>query len=166
MTDIQLETADTTVVDAVHPEQPAVSAVASPSVDEALPAAPVAAPLGSNPASGDPAFEDSPSADGDAASAAHHDVAQAVPADAPHPDDAQKLIAFLLQPDVMAAITNQVRYPNAVPASLPMVRPEVRDDRNVFPTAEDQARMFTVRAAPQAAERARTRMWTRFKAGG
>ena len=90
----------------------------------------------------------------------------AIPADAPHPDDAHRLVAFLLQPDVMAAITNRVRYPNAVPASLPMVWPEVRDDRNVFPTAEDQARMFTVRATPQAAERARTRMWTRFKAGG
>lgn len=90
----------------------------------------------------------------------------AIPADAPHADDAHRLIAFLLQPGNMAAITNQVRYPNAVPASLSAVRPEVREDRNVFPAAEDQARMFTVRAPQQAAERARTRMWARFKAGG
>ena len=43
----------------------------------------------------------------------------AVPKDAPHAADAMQLINFLLQPDVMAAITNKVRYANAVPASLP-----------------------------------------------
>ncbi len=88
----------------------------------------------------------------------------AVPKDAPHPAEAMQFINFLLQPDVMAAITNQVRYPNAVTASLPMVKAEVRDDANVFPDVTG-ARFFTVRAPAQAADRARTRMWARFKAG-
>ena len=88
----------------------------------------------------------------------------AVPKDAPHPAEAMQFINFLLQPDVMAAITNQVRYPNAVPASLPMVRADVRDDTNVFPDT-NSPRFFTVRAPSQAADRARTRMWARFKAG-
>ena len=87
----------------------------------------------------------------------------AVPKDAPHPAEAHRFIDFLLQPDVMAAITNRVRYPNAVPASLPLVRPEIREDPNVFPPSLD--RFFTVRAPTQAADRARTRMWARFKAG-
>ena len=90
----------------------------------------------------------------------------AIPKDAPHPEDAQRLIAFLLQPEILAAITNQVRYPNAVPASYPQVQQAIRDNPNVFPTQQDQARFFTVRAVPQSAERARTRMWARFKAGG
>ena len=88
----------------------------------------------------------------------------AVPKDAPHPAEAMQFINFLLQPDVMAAITNQVRYPNAVPASLPMVNADVRDDPNVFPDTSSP-RFFTVRAPSQAADRLRTRMWARFKAG-
>ena len=89
----------------------------------------------------------------------------AVPADAPHKDAAFAFIDFLLRPDVIAGITNAVRYPNAVPASLPMVDPELKADHDVYPTAQDQARFFTVRAVPQAVERARTRVWARFKAG-
>lgn len=88
----------------------------------------------------------------------------AIPQDAPHPAEAMQFINFLLQPDVMAAITNQVRYPNAVPASLPLVNPDVRNDPNVFPDT-NSARFFTVKAPTQAADRARTRMWARFKAG-
>lgn len=89
----------------------------------------------------------------------------AVPRDAPNRDNAHRLIDFLLRPDVMAAITNHVAYPNAVPGSKPMIEPDILADRNVYPAEEDFARFFTVRAVPQAAERARSRMWARFKAG-
>lgn len=87
-----------------------------------------------------------------------------IPKDAPHPAEALAFIDFLLQPDVMAAITNQVRYPNAVPRSRDAVMPEVRNDPNVYPDTASP-RFFTVRATPQSADRARTRMWARFKAG-
>jgi putrescine transport system substrate-binding protein len=89
----------------------------------------------------------------------------AIPADAPNPEAAHAFVNFLLQPDVMAAITNQVRYPNAVPASRPMVEAAVRDDRNVFPDAAALARAFVAGTPPREAERARTRLWSRFKAG-
>ncbi|MFQ3622275.1 MAG: polyamine ABC transporter substrate-binding protein [Acetobacteraceae bacterium] len=89
----------------------------------------------------------------------------AIPRDAPNPQAAHRFIDFLLQPDVMAAITNAVHYPNAVPASKPMIDETIRADRNVYPAEEDFARFFTVTAVPQAAERARSRMWARFKAG-
>ena len=88
----------------------------------------------------------------------------AIPADAPHPNEAMQFIDFLLQPDVMAAITNQVHYPNAVPGSRESIAPEVRDDPNVYPDTASP-RFFTVRAVPQSADRQRTRMWARFKAG-
>ena len=88
----------------------------------------------------------------------------AIPKDAPHPAEAQQFINFLLQPDVMAAITNQVRYPNAVPAARALVDAAVRDDPNVYPDSASP-RFFTARATNQAADRARTRMWARFKAG-
>lgn len=90
----------------------------------------------------------------------------AIPADAPNPDAALAFIDFLLRPDVMAAISSQVRYANAIPASRPMVAAAVRDDPNVFPPPEALARAFVPGTLPQAAERARTRLWSRFKAGG
>ena len=89
----------------------------------------------------------------------------AVPKDAPHAADAMKLIDFLLRPDVMAAITNKVHYANAVPGSLGAVSPAIRDDHNVYPTEAQMAAFFTARAPTQAADRLRTRMWARFKAG-
>ena len=89
----------------------------------------------------------------------------AIPADAEHKDAAMMFINFVLQPDVMAGITNTVRYANAVPASRPMIRPELLADTNIFPTPEQMKSFFTVSAVPPAVERQRTRMWARFKAG-
>lgn len=89
----------------------------------------------------------------------------AVPKDAPHPDAAFAFINFVLRPDVMAGITNAVRYANAIPASRPDIRPEIANDPSIYPPSEQMARFFTVTAVPPAAERARSRLWARFKAG-
>ncbi|HZH28107.1 MAG TPA: polyamine ABC transporter substrate-binding protein [Azospirillaceae bacterium] len=89
----------------------------------------------------------------------------AIPADAPSPDLAHEFINHVLKPEVMAGITNFVQYANAVPASLPLVDEEVRTNTNVFPTPEMRAKMFTVKPASQAYERARTRAWTRITTG-
>jgi putrescine transport system substrate-binding protein len=88
----------------------------------------------------------------------------AIPADAPNPEAAHAFINFLLQPDVMAGVTNQVRYPNAIPAARPLVVPEVRDDPNVYPPAERIAQTFGVGTPGASQERARSRVWSRFKA--
>jgi putrescine transport system substrate-binding protein len=84
----------------------------------------------------------------------------AIPADAPHKDAALAFIDFVLRPEVMAGITNVTHYPNAVPASRGMVT-----DPSVFPSDAEMSRYFTIGAVPQAAERTRTRLWQRFKAG-
>jgi len=89
----------------------------------------------------------------------------AIPADAEHKDAALAFINFVLQPEVMAAITNKVRYANAMPASRPMILPELLADTNVFPTPAQMADLFTIGPVPQYAERQRTRLWARFKAG-
>jgi putrescine transport system substrate-binding protein len=90
----------------------------------------------------------------------------AVPADAPHKQEAMALINFLLQPDVMAAITNKVRYPNAVPASKEKIDPAILNDPSIYPPPEAQAHFFTVGPVPPEVARARSRMWLRLKAGG
>jgi len=89
----------------------------------------------------------------------------AIPADAPNPEAAHAFINFLLQPDVMASITNHVHYPNGVPASRPLVTAEVASDPAVFPDEALRARFFTIGPVSQATDRARSRMWARFKAG-
>jgi putrescine transport system substrate-binding protein len=89
----------------------------------------------------------------------------AIPADAPDKDAALAFINFVLRPDIMARITDSTRYPNAVPATRVLVRPELLDDPNVFPTDAVMQRFFTIGPSSPAADRARTRMWARFKAG-
>jgi putrescine transport system substrate-binding protein len=89
----------------------------------------------------------------------------AVPKDAPHADAAMAFIDFVLRPAEIAAITNQVRYPNAVPASLPMVDAAIRDDPGIYPPAAARAGFFTVGPVSPEATRARSRMWARVKAG-
>ena len=89
----------------------------------------------------------------------------AIPADAPNPDAAHAFINFLLQPDVMAGITRQVRYPNAVPASRELLPRELQEDRTLFPDAGALSRSFVAGTPAQAGERARARLWARFKAG-
>ncbi len=46
-----------------------------------------------------------------------------IPADAPHPDNAHRFIDYILRPEVIAAITNAVSYPNPNLAATPFVRP-------------------------------------------
>ena len=89
----------------------------------------------------------------------------AIPADAPNPEAAQRFIDYMLRPEVIAGVTNQVHYPTAVPASRAYLRAEVAADPNVYPPPEAIARSFTVAAPGPAAERTRARSWSRFKAG-
>ncbi len=90
----------------------------------------------------------------------------AIPSDAPHRDAALAFINFVLRPEIMARITDATRYPNAIPATRALVRPALLTDPNVFPTPAVMQRFFTIGPSTAAADRARTRMWARFKAGG
>jgi len=87
----------------------------------------------------------------------------AIPADAPHPENAHRFIDFLLEPQVIGAISSAVGYANAVPESLPFIDAAIRDDPVVFPPA--QTKLFTFPVVDDAYERARNRAWARIKAG-
>ena len=93
-----------------------------------------------------------------------HDML-AIPRDAPNAANAHAFINFLLRPDVMAEISNKTQYPNAVPASWPLIAPAVRNNPNIFPDEAARARFFTVTGVDAATDRARSRVWARFKAG-
>jgi putrescine transport system substrate-binding protein len=89
----------------------------------------------------------------------------AIPADAKHPQNAHRLIDFLMRPDVIARITGYVGYANAIPASLPLLDEEVRNDPGIFPAKEVLERLVAPAELSPADQRARTRAWTRVKAG-
>jgi putrescine transport system substrate-binding protein len=88
------------------------------------------------------------------------------PADAPHPQNAQRFIDYLLRPGVIADITNAVWYPNPNLPATTLVKPEIGNDPAVYPPEEIRRRLYVDLPAPAAYERARTRTWTRLKSGG
>ncbi len=88
-----------------------------------------------------------------------------IPADAPHPEAAEAFINFVLQPAVMAGISNTVFYANAVPASKPLLRPALADNPNVFPTPAMAAKLFPGSKVGARYERERTRAWTSVTTG-
>jgi len=89
----------------------------------------------------------------------------AIPADAPHPNNAHLFINYILRPEVHASLTNKVFYANPNKASLKHVKPDVASNRSIFPTDEDKARMNVPEPMPQDIRRVQTRIFTSFKAG-
>ena len=89
----------------------------------------------------------------------------AIPADAPNPDAAHAFIDFLLRPENIAAVSSHVRYPNAVPASRSLIAQPVREDAGAFPPEAVLAQAFVPGTPGPAAERLRSRLWSRFRAG-
>jgi len=89
----------------------------------------------------------------------------AIPTDAPHPDNAHRFIDYVLRPEVIAAITNTVSYPNPNRAATAFVMPEIRDDPGIYPPDAVRRLFYIDRPAPHAYERARMRAWNRMKSG-
>jgi putrescine transport system substrate-binding protein len=89
----------------------------------------------------------------------------AIPADAPHPANAELWMNYLMRPEVMAGITNFVKYPNGNAAARPYVAPAIAADPNVYPDADARAKLQVLRAAPPEYSRMLTRLWTTFRTG-
>lgn len=89
----------------------------------------------------------------------------AIPADAPHPDNAHAFLDFLMDPQVIAAISNDIRYANANTASLPFVAADMRDDPSIYPSAAMRAKLHPSATRSQEYSRAVNRAWTRVKTG-
>jgi putrescine transport system substrate-binding protein len=88
-----------------------------------------------------------------------------IPADAPHPENAHAFIDYILRPDVIAAITDTVSYPNPNVAAMPLVQREIRDDPGIYPPEAARRLLYIDLPAPRPYERARTRAWSRMKSG-
>jgi putrescine transport system substrate-binding protein len=91
--------------------------------------------------------------------------AAAIPVDAPHPDNAHAFLDFLMEPEVIAAISNELHYANGNRASMPHLSPAVRDDPAIYPDEESMGRLHPSRMRSQSYSREVNRAWTRVKSG-
>ncbi len=88
-----------------------------------------------------------------------------IPSDAPNRENAHRFIDYLMEPEVIASVTNLYFYPNGNRASLQHVDEEVKGDPNVYPPEEVMAKLFPNLPRDNKTLRMLTRSWTRFKSG-
>ncbi|MBB3973171.1 polyamine ABC transporter substrate-binding protein [Hansschlegelia beijingensis] len=90
----------------------------------------------------------------------------AMPADAPHPEEAHAFINYMLKPEVAAKASNFVQYANGNLKSQEFLDAEVKDNPSIYPTPEVFARLYTVPTIEDPKiQRALTRAWTKAKSG-
>ncbi len=88
-----------------------------------------------------------------------------IPASAPHPGAAHEFLNFILEPKVIADITNDIHYGNDNLAARPFVDKEILEDPAVYPPPEVRAHLYLPVELGADYERLRTRVWTHIKTG-
>jgi len=89
----------------------------------------------------------------------------AIPRDAPHPHNAQRWLDYLMRPQVMAAITNAVQYPNGNAAALAYVAERIKTDPGIYPPAAERLKLRALSSPSPDYARLQTRLWTEFRTG-
>ncbi|WP_371231643.1 polyamine ABC transporter substrate-binding protein [Pseudomonas sp. QE6] len=89
----------------------------------------------------------------------------AIPKDAENPDAALKWINFILEPQIMAEISDTVSYPNGNAAATPLVSEEIRNDPGIYPPEDVMKKLYAFPDLPAKTQRLMTRSWTTIKSG-
>ncbi len=89
----------------------------------------------------------------------------AIPADAPHVEEALVFLNYIMEPKVMAKASNYVYYANGNKASQKFLNKDVIDDPAIYPDEETLAKLYTTTPYPPKIQRIVTRTWTRVKSG-
>jgi putrescine transport system substrate-binding protein len=89
----------------------------------------------------------------------------AIPADAPHPDEAHEFIEFLMRADVAARNANYVGQATVNAAAMPMIDAALRNNPHLYPPPEVLARLVPLRARTQEESRLENSAWTGFHGG-
>ncbi|MET3108109.1 putrescine transport system substrate-binding protein [Oxalobacteraceae bacterium GrIS 2.11] len=89
----------------------------------------------------------------------------AIPTDAPHPNNAHIFMNYIMRPEVHASLTNKVFYANPNSKSMPFVRADVAQNKTVFLSDADKARMTPPRLTTTLIRRVEARTFTRLKTG-
>ncbi len=89
----------------------------------------------------------------------------AIPADAKHPNNAHLWMNYIMRPEVTAAITNEVTYANPNKAATEFVKPEIKNNKSIFLSDEDIAKLVPPGVEDAKTKRNMTRLYTKFKTG-
>ncbi|MDO9332647.1 MAG: polyamine ABC transporter substrate-binding protein [Pseudomonas sp.] len=88
-----------------------------------------------------------------------------IPADAPHVANAHTFLDYLMQPQVMADVTDFIHYANSNAAATPLVHADVRNNPAIYPDDETRQRLFPQKTQDAKEMRAMTRVWSTVKSG-
>ncbi len=88
-----------------------------------------------------------------------------IPADAPHPENAHLFLDYIMEPEVVAAISNYVFYANANAAATEFVDDEVKEDPGIYPPFDVKEKLYPAPVYGPKFDRQLTRTWTRVKTG-
>jgi putrescine transport system substrate-binding protein len=89
----------------------------------------------------------------------------AIPADAPHPEEALEFLNYMMRPEVIAKSSNYVFYANGNKASQEFLDPAVKDDPAVYPDEATMKKLFVNTALDPKTQRIFTRTWTKVVTG-
>lgn len=89
----------------------------------------------------------------------------AIPKDAKNIESAYAFLNYLLDPKVMANISNYTFYPSANKNSLPYIDKEIINNPNIFPPDEVIARLFPIMEQSPKLDRLMVRLWSRMLSG-
>ena len=89
----------------------------------------------------------------------------AMPADAPDEKAGYAYMNYLLQPEVMANISDSVQYANGNLKADSLVDPKLKANSMIYPSDEVLGKLYALEAMPAKIDRIRTRIWTSIKAG-
>lgn len=89
----------------------------------------------------------------------------AIPADAPHVEEAHEFLNFIMEPEVIAKATNYVYFANGNLASQEFIDDEVINDPAIYPDKDALETLFTHIPYDSRTQRVVTRSWTKVVTG-
>ncbi|MGV1790545.1 extracellular solute-binding protein [Rhizobium lusitanum] len=89
----------------------------------------------------------------------------AIPADAPHVEEAHIFLNYIMRPEVIAKASDFTAYANGNKASQQFVSKDVLDDPAVYPTDAVREKLFTLTPWDPKTQRVATRLWTKVTTG-
>lgn len=89
----------------------------------------------------------------------------AIPADASNQAEAHAFINYLLEPAVIAKVSDYVGYANPNRYADALMDEAVRNNPAIYPAQAVLDNLFISKSLPSKVQRVKTRSWTRFKSG-
>ena len=88
-----------------------------------------------------------------------------MPRNAPNQNNGYAYMNYLLEPKVIADISNAIHYPNGNSAATAFLDPAVRDDSAMYPAPHVMSTLFPLKAMQPKTMRQATRLWTKVISG-